>query len=627
MKKNLFGAVSLFGILIFTLTTAATAGVTRMGGGLQPGFARPPLFLNLGPFDATSNYGPYSPTQVRHAYGIDLVFAAGATGSGQKIGIVDAYGDPSIQTDLNNFCNYYGIASTTVQILGQPTSGSSGWALETALDVEWSHAMAPNATIILSVAKSASLTDLLAAVDAAVKAGATVISMSWGAQESAGINSYDTHFQAPGVTYVASSGDSGELAGTYQVEWPASSPYVVSVGGTTLYLNASGNRIVPTGTAASETAWSGSGGGISSVYSLPSFQSGWVPPSLGWRTVPDVGYVADPNTGVGVAYGRYLYEVGGTSVGAPQWAAMIALANSVTTSGTVLGDTSIYSVAGTGGTINSANFFDITSGSNGSDPDDLAGLGYDLVTGLGSPVATGLVPALAGLGPPTPDFSLSVAPNSQTLAPNGTTTYTVTVTAVGSFSGTVGFSVSGLPSGATYTLPSVTGSGSSTLSITTVSAAVGSYSITITGTSSSGSTTLTHTATVTLVVANPDFSISASPASRTVQHGNSTLYTVSVTPSGGFSGIVALSVSGLPAGATARFIPASITTSGSSTMMVTTANSTPRQSYTLTITGKCTSPALTHTTTVSLTGTCKLTRLGLRPPLQWNLPGGGPFEY
>ena len=152
-----------------------------MGGALRRGFARPPLFLNVSPHNATSNYGPYSPKQIRHAYGIDAL-NAGITGAGQKIGIVDAYGDPSVQSDLNTFCSYYGISSTTLQILypqGVPATGDSGWALETALDVQWAHAIAPGATIIVSVAKSASYSDLLGAVDAAVQAGATVISMSW----------------------------------------------------------------------------------------------------------------------------------------------------------------------------------------------------------------------------------------------------------------------------------------------------------------------------------------------------------------------------------------------------------------------------------------------------------------
>ena len=343
MKTRLIIIKWLVPSLVLALTTPLTAQVVRMGGGLRPGFARPPLHLNLNPYDATSNYGPYSPAQIRHAYGVDQL---SATGSGQKIGIVDAYGDPAIQTDLNNFCSYYGIPSTTIQILypqGQPRTGNSGWALETALDVEWAHAIAPNATIILSVAKSSSFSDLLGAVDAAVNAGATVISMSWGGTEFAGANTYDTHFLAPGVTFVASSGDSGELAAPYEVEWPASSPYVVSVGGTTLYFDTSGNYYT-------ESAWSSSGGGISGIYPAPSFQSGWLTAALGLpsgfnsRTVPDVSYVADPNTGVGVAYGRYLYEVGGTSVGAPQWAALIALANQSRSVG-LGGNNDIYSVS------------------------------------------------------------------------------------------------------------------------------------------------------------------------------------------------------------------------------------------------------------------------------------------
>src|ERR1017187_3496794 len=188
MKTNTLNTCWLVASLVLTLTTPVTAQVVRMGGGLRPGFARPPLHLNLNPHDATSNYGPYSPTQIRHAYGVDELLA---TGSGQKIGIVDAYGDSSIQTDLNNFCSYYKISSTTVTILypqGKPRTGNSGWAEETALDVEWAHAIAPDAAIILSVAKSASLSDPLGAVDAAVSAGATVVSMSWGATESTGIS-------------------------------------------------------------------------------------------------------------------------------------------------------------------------------------------------------------------------------------------------------------------------------------------------------------------------------------------------------------------------------------------------------------------------------------------------------
>ncbi len=468
------------------------AQVVRMGGGLKPGFARPPLHLNLNPKDAASNYGPYSPVQIRHAYGVDLLTV---TGTGQKIGIVDAYGDPSIQTDLDNFCSLYGIASTTVQIIypqGQPSGRNSSWALETALDVEWTHAIAPGATIILSVAKSASLTDLLGAVTAAVNAGAAVISMSWGTSEFAGANAYDTYFQAPGVTYVASSGDSGELASAYEVEWPASSPYVISVGGTTLYLDASGNRITPTGVPASETAWSGSGGGVSGVYSAPDFQSGWLsdsswlPAGFNSRTVPDVSFVADPNTGVAVVYGAYLYAVGGTSAGAPQWAALIALANQGRSAG-VGGNTAIYSVAGNAPSLNSSRLFDIVSGSNDTTPDadDLADAGYDLVTGLGSPLAGELVPALCATPLPQ-DFSISASPASLTVKRGRGGDYTVTVTALNDFSGSPTLSVAGLPSGASASFgpPSITISGASTMTVSASNRARrGTYALTISGAS------------------------------------------------------------------------------------------------------------------------------------------------
>jgi subtilase family serine protease len=119
---------------------------------------------------------------VRHAYGFDQVTA---TGAGQTIAIVDAYGSQSAQKDLNTFCSYFGIASTTLVIAypqGKP-GNNTGWAQETSLDVQWAHVIAPNATILLVVAKSSSLNNLLGAVDYAVAYGASVVSMSWGAGE------------------------------------------------------------------------------------------------------------------------------------------------------------------------------------------------------------------------------------------------------------------------------------------------------------------------------------------------------------------------------------------------------------------------------------------------------------
>lgn len=199
------------------------------------------------------------------------------------------------------------------------------------------------------------------------------------------------------------------------------------------------------------------------------------------------------------------------------------------------------------------------------------------------------------------DFALTATPASQSVVAGNGTSYTATVTPSGGYSGTVTFSVSGLPTGATgtFTPTSVVASGNSTLAITTTTAvAAGTYPLTITG--SDG--TLTHTASVSLVVSAPvvgDFAVSATPASQTVQAGNATTYTSTITPSGGFTGTVSLSASGLPAGASASFVPASVTGgSGSSTLTVSTTAATVAGTYTVTITG--TSGALSHSTTVTL---------------------------
>jgi subtilase family serine protease len=500
MKIRTLALCGFVGCLAVALATPTSAQIVNLGGSPTPGHARPPLFVNFGPFKGSGNgNGPnstagsvyYTPAQIRHAYGFDQLTAVGA---GQTIAIIDAYGSSSIQSDLNTFCSDFNIASTTVTIdypQGKPIS-NAGWAEETSLDVEWAHAIAPGAKIVLVAAKSASYTDLLGAVDYAVNTvHATVVSMSWGGSESSAEtgNGYDSHFIHPGVTFVASSGDNG--AG---VEWPAASPYVVGVGGTSLSLDANNNRT-------SETAWSGSGGGISAYESVPGWQSSWT--GLANRCVPDVSYVADPNTGVLVVYKGGLYVFGGTSVGAPQWAALVALSQASLTSA----DATLYSVAvapapATAVSINLSDFYDITSGNDGTASGDFAGPGYDLVTGLGSPAALGLVSALSGVSP-TPDFALAVSPSSQTVTAGSSTSYTVTVSASGGYAGAVGLSVTaGLPGGATASFSPSTvnnGSGSATLKIQTSSTTpAGTYTLAITGTGTPA--TLTHTVNATLVV-------------------------------------------------------------------------------------------------------------------------------
>jgi hypothetical protein len=198
-----------------------------------------------------------------------------------------------------------------------------------------------------------------------------------------------------------------------------------------------------------------------------------------------------------------------------------------------------------------------------------------------------------------PDFSTSASPSSQTVVAGNSTPYTVNVGALNGFSGTVNFSASGLPSGASasFSPTSVNGSGNSTMTVTTsTSTPPGSSTITVTGTSG----TIVHSTTITLVVSSsPDFTLSAAPSSRTVIQGSGTTYTATASAVNGFAGTITFSASGLPSGASASFSPTSVNGSGNSTMTVTTLTSTPVGAYTVTITG--TSGSLSHTTTVSLT--------------------------
>jgi hypothetical protein len=360
----------------------------------------PPRHKLIAPFSSSGPTG-YTPQQLRHAYGFDQL---STTGAGQIIAIVDAYGSPTIQADLNTFCTAFGIPSTTIQVYfpqGQPAA-NSGWATETSLDVEWAHAIAPGATIALVASKSAATTDLLAAVDYAVSIGATQVSMSWGGAEYSTEASSDYHFNVPGVTFLASSGDSGAGA-----QSPACSPYVVGVGGTTLHLDASNN-------ISSETAWSGSGGGASLYEPVPSYQAGWW--SGATRGVPDVAYDADPNTGVPVYLtGSGWAQYGGTSMSAPQWAALFALANSLRSQPISSAPDVLYSLANA----NYAGYYhDITSGNNGN----AAGPGYDLVTGLGTPLGNQLVLALSGAPSQVAAPVFSPAPGAYLNAQNVTIT-------------------------------------------------------------------------------------------------------------------------------------------------------------------------------------------------------------
>lgn len=341
--------------------------------------------------------GGMSPAQIAQAYGFNQIQLSGGVkgdGSGQTIAIVDAYDDPTIASDLAKYDSQFGLAAppnfTKVYQSGFKPQADSGWSQEISLDVEWAHAMAPKAKIVLVEANSANLSDLLSAVNTARNMPAvSVISMSWGSSEFYGETSYDSYFTTPaghqGITFVASSGDQGAPG-----LWPSLSTNVLAVGGTSLHLLG--------GAYGSESAWSGSGGGTSSYESEPSFQTNVQ--STGARSTPDVAYDANPSTGFAVydSYGSGGWMVvGGTSAGAPQWAALVAIADQGLVQagkGTLDGAQSrVYQLP-------SADFHDITSGSNGYS----AGAGYDLVTGLGSPLANLVVSDLVAgtVSQPTP---------------------------------------------------------------------------------------------------------------------------------------------------------------------------------------------------------------------------------
>jgi subtilase family serine protease len=338
-------------------------------------YATPPIHVH-----GAATRGPtgYTPTQVKHAYGFDAVANQGA---GQIIGIVDAYGSPTIVNDLAVFSKQFGLpAANLIVAMPQGTPHvNGGWSQETSLDVEWAHAIAPQATILLVETADASFTNLFAGVDYAVQHGASVVSMSWGSNEFSSEASYDGHFSVPGVTFFASSGDSG--AG---VIYPAASPYCVAVGGTTLKLDAAGNVL-------SESGWSGSGGGTSQYEAAPAWQA---PLGFTQRGVPDVAYNADPNTGVPVydstrTQGQSGWlQFGGTSAGAPQWAALMARVNGArAAAGASTEDDANEDLYGF---LNTSAFRDITSGSNGFSCTP----GWDYVTGIGSPHDDQLDPLL-----------------------------------------------------------------------------------------------------------------------------------------------------------------------------------------------------------------------------------------
>jgi hypothetical protein len=273
-----------------------------------------------------------TPAQLTHAYGLDAITftspsgaAVKGDGSGQAIALIEAFHDPTLASDLQAFDRAYNLPDPSLNVVNLGGSKTNpAWSLEESLDVEWAHAIAPGAAIVVVEAGSQSLASLQAAINTARNMpGVDVVSMSLGFPESTyhGSVPLTTPPGHVGITFVGASGDSGLAGGS---DWPAVSPDVLAVGGTTLYVGDSGAYN-------GEVAWSGSGGGQSRFVTEPGYQR--LVAASGRRGTPDVAFDGDPNTGVEV-YQTSPYTgvgswqvVGGTSLGTPAWAAIIAIAD------------------------------------------------------------------------------------------------------------------------------------------------------------------------------------------------------------------------------------------------------------------------------------------------------------
>lgn len=338
------------------------------------------------------SYG-YVPSQIKSIYNVKPI---SNIGSARKVSItiIIAYNHPNLQKDFNKFCSLNGLPPYTLnQInLGSTTNTKLDWAQEECLDVQWAYAMNPNANIRVVKAKSASFSDLFAAIQYANNSsnGITdIISMSWGANEfGASQSTYDKiYFANNSICYLAATGDSNS------VSWPATSPNVLACGGTTL------NSNIPNFSSRfSETTWSAAGCGYSTVYSKPDYQKSVSNlKSYSKRCIPDLSGISNPSSGVQVVYNGNLYIFGGTSVSTPVNAGMLSIAiqnrlnnrkQSITTyykggtRQTNLLQNILYSTYGSNGSnpTYSNNFYDVKAGRDGK---YTSGGGFDMPTGLG----------------------------------------------------------------------------------------------------------------------------------------------------------------------------------------------------------------------------------------------------
>ncbi|HEY5030307.1 MAG TPA: protease pro-enzyme activation domain-containing protein [Candidatus Angelobacter sp.] len=605
-------------------------------------------------FNLANGSNALAPGDFATIYNLTPLYNAGIDGTGQTIAIVGR--TDIVLGDVQFFrSNFLLPAKDPVFIhnLNPPGDLHGTEEGEADLDVEWSGAVAKNATIDFVISKSTHTSDGadLSAQFIVDNNLAPVMSMSFslceaslGATRNSFFNNLWAQAAAQGITALVSTGDSGAagcdadtaLTGTVQaVSGISSTPNNVAVGGTEFNDGAGGFWAAannPDGSSAlgpiPEIVWNESGtipvtgkdlfatgGGVSTLYAKPIYQAGPGVPADGFRDVPDVALNSAAHTPYLIIQGHTANVTGlvgasGTSAAAPSFAGIMALVVQKTGAPQGNANSVLYSMAATQFAGGTAVFNDITSGNN-SVPKVTgfaAAPGYDQATGWGSVNAANLVNTWNNN---SPDFALAASPKSQSVVQGNSVTYSAVITALNNYTGTISFSVAGLPAGATLTPPppAVTNFGSSTITILTNNGAttpVGIYPLTITATDG----VLVHTAAVTLSVTAPaDFTMSATPASQTVTAGVNAGYQINVGSVGGFNGLVSLSVSIAstsqppPVGAinpTASINPTSLNGSGLAALTVTTGSNTTADTYLVTITGTAANGTLVHTTTVTL---------------------------
>ena len=558
--------------------------------------------------NATTGSGPsasFLGSDMRAAY----YEGTALTGSGQNLALFEFLG-----TDLADLNTYYSnvgqtkpYTPTLISTGGYSTSctESSGCDdTEQTLDMTQAMGMAPGSTMLyMYVCGNASTISDTACISAMVSTASAPlskqISCSWGwtPADPSTLDPYFEQMASQGQNFFAASGDSSAWSASNEA-WPADDANIVSVGGTDLTTSSAA------GPWASETAWADSGGGVSpDSIAIPTWQTpvdGCSGCSKTLRNGPDVSananftfYVcADQTTCTANEYG-------GTSFAAPMWAGYLALANQQAASnGESIGFINPIIYPAAEGSGYGTDFHDITSGSCGKYS---AATGFDLCTGWGSPNTTGIINLLAGSA--TPSFTLSASPSSVTIAQGGSGTSTITVTDLGGFSGSVTLAASGLPSGVTAAFSPNPTTSTSTLTLTaSATATTGTATVTITGTSGS----LTATTTVSLTVnaaGTPNFTVTASPSTLSINQGSTGTSTITVASQNGFSSATTLSASGLPTGVTAGFSPNPVTPpangSVTSTLTLTVSATATTGTSTITVTG--TSGSLTHSATITLT--------------------------